>query len=340
MVGLKRSLILINKEFIEFYSSKAWILILILPLFIAFLFATVYHRTDIENYRIAYLPPLRAELRTLLTKSGLQTTAYRRLAAAKAALAQNKVDAVLLPRSTTAPRVQLLVSQSGYQKAVAVSNALNVTLIRIYARPDLPQFEIVGPPPQAASADWIALPLWLIQIILTVCLLQSTGQIAEEKERQTLHSLLVSPLTITEYLAAKLIWSVLLGTAAIMATLFLTKSPARPFPILIFGCLGTLVYSSLAILLGLLAPNALFARTTATVVYLVSSLPLLINNSNLAWKSLLNCFPTFLVQRGFEAALLPLSALDQLTRTGSLLLLQAGALLSLAYFLLKNKGDF
>jgi hypothetical protein len=340
MVGLKRSLILINKEFIEFYSSKAWILVLILPLFIAFLFATVYHHPTIKNYRVAYLPSLRADLRTILTKSGLQMAAYHRLEAAKAALAQNKVDAVLLPRSTTSPRMQLLVSQSGYQKAAAISNALNVTLIRIYARPDLPQLEIAGPPPRTASADWIALPLWLIQIILTICLLQNTGQIAEEKERQTLHSLLVSPLTITEYLTAKLIWSVLLGTAAVMVTLFLTKSPAQPLPILIFGCLGTLVYSSLALLLGLLAPNALFARTTATVVYLASSLPLMISNSNLAWKSLLKCFPTFLVQRGFEASLLPSPIWSQLGQYGGWLLLQAGILLGVNYILLQNKVDF
>jgi ABC-2 type transport system permease protein len=222
---------------------------------------------------------------------------------------------------------------------VAVSTALNATLIHIYARPDLPQFEITGPR-KNASLDWIALPLWLIQIILTICLLQNAGQIAEEKERQTLHSLLVSPLTVTDYLAAKISWSVLLGTAALMITLFLTKSPARPLYILGFGSLGTLVYSSLAILIGLSAPNALFARTVATIVYLASSLPLMINNSDPAWKGLLQLFPTFLIQRGFEAALLSTAALEQAARTGGWLLLQAVTLLGLAYFLFKKKGDF
>jgi ABC-type Na+ efflux pump permease subunit len=338
MAGLKRTLILINKEFTEFYSSKAWIIVLILPLFIAFLFTTIYHQTKIENYRIAYLPPLRPELTAILTKSGLQPVAYPRLTTAKAALEKNKVDAVLLPRSTTSNRFQLLVAQSGYQKAVAVSNALNVALLQIYAQPNLPQFVITGPI-KSASLDWIALPMWLIQIILTICLLQSTSQIADEKERQTLHSLLVSPMTLMEYLTAKLSWSVMLGAAALMVTLFLTRSPAQPLYILIFGILGALVYSSLAILLGLLTPNALFARTTATVVYLASSLPLMINNSNLAWKGLLNNFPTFLILRGFEAALLP-TPLSQLSHLGVLLLLQAGILLGFAYFMLKNKINF
>jgi hypothetical protein len=95
MTGLKRIFILINKEFTEFYSSKAWILVLILPLFITFLFATVYHQTDVTtNYRIAYLPPLRADLRTILIKSGLRTVAYQRLTVAKAALAQNTIAGI------------------------------------------------------------------------------------------------------------------------------------------------------------------------------------------------------------------------------------------------------
>jgi ABC-type Na+ efflux pump permease subunit len=338
MAFLKRIFILINKDLIDFYSSKAWILVLVLPLFITFLFTTVYHRTTTQNYRIAYLPPIREDLQAILTKSGLQTVAYHHQAAAKAALAQNKVDAVLLPRSTASSRFQLLVSPAGYQKAAAVSNALNVTLIRIYAHPELPQFEITGPPP-AVSLDWIALPLWLVQIILTICLLQNTGQIAEEKERQTLHCLLVSPLTIIEYLTAKLSWSVLLGTASLILTLFLTKSPAQPLYILIFGVLGTLVYSSLALLLGLLAPNALFARATATVIYLASSLPLMLNNSNLSWQGILQAFPTFLIRRGFEAALLPTATFGQLTQAGGMLLLQAGVLFGLAYFFTKNKVD-
>jgi ABC-2 type transport system permease protein len=339
MAGLNRIWILINKEFTEFYSSKAWIIVLILPLFIAFLFATVYHQAKVENYRIAYLPPARAELMAILTKSGLQPVAYPQLAVAKTALAENKVDAVMLPRSATSNRVKLLVSQAGYRKAVAVGNALNVALIQIYANPKLPQFEITGPRP-IASLDWIALPLWLIQIILTICLLQNTSQIADEKERQTLHSLLVSPMTLTDYLTAKLSWSVILGTAALMMTLFLTKSPAQPLYILIFGICGTLVYSSLAILLGLLAPNALFARTTATVVYLASSLPLMLSNSDLAWKGLLNNFPTFLILRGFEAALLPTTTLGQLSHFGVLLLGQAAILLGVAYLILKKKVDF
>jgi ABC-type Na+ efflux pump permease subunit len=340
MEGLKRTLILLNKELTEFYSSKAWIIVLILPLFITFIFATIYHRTaENANYQIAYLPPLRSDLAVIFNQSGLRPVAYAKLPAARADLEKNKVDAVLLPTAAASNRIRLLVSQSGYQKALAVSNALNVALLQIYTKAEIPRLEIIGPK-KTAAVDWLALPLWLIQIILTVCLLQNASQIADEKERQTFHSLLVSPLTVTNYLAAKLSWSVILGTAALMLTLWLTKSPAQPFYILTFGILGALVYSSLALLVGLLAPNALFARTVATVIYLASSLPLMVNQVDLAWKGLLNIFPTFLILRGFEAALLPSVVPEQLYSLGWWLLGQAGLLFGLTYTMLKNKVDF
>jgi ABC-type Na+ efflux pump permease subunit len=340
MEGLRRTLILLNKELTEFYSSKAWILVLILPLFITFIFATIYRQTtETANYQIAYLPPLRPELAVIFKQGRLRPVAYSELPAARADLEKNKVDAVLLPMTTASNRIRLLVSQSGYKKAVSVGNALNVALLQIYTKAEIPRFEIIGPKKKAA-VDWIALPLWLIQIILTVCLLQNTSQIADEKERQTFHSLLVSPLTVTNYLTAKLSWSVILGTAALMLTLWLTKSPAQPLYILTFGILGALVYSSLALLIGLLAPNALFARTIATIIYLASSLPLMVNQFDLAWKGLLNIFPTFLILRGFEAALSPPDIPEQLYSLGWWLLGQSGLLLGLTCAALKKKVDF
>lgn len=333
----KRIAILISREFTEFYSSKTWIIVLILPLFITFLFVTVYHQAKLENYKVAYTAKLSPVMTELLTKSQLQLVSYPTLQQAKAALTANQVDAVLYNVKTQPNRFTLLVNQSGYNKAVAISNALNVVLIRTYAHPDLPQIEIEGPP-KNTPLDWIALPLWLIQIILTICLLQNTAMIADEKERQTLHSMLVSPMTLTEYLTAKLVWSTLLGTAALLLTLFLTRSPAHPGYIFSFGVLGALVYSGLAILVGLLAPNALFARSTATVLYLVSSLPLMVNHVGQTWKGLLQCFPTFLIRRGFEAALIP-TARDGVFTFGFWLLIEAVALFLFTGFAFRHQVD-
>lgn len=185
----------------------------------------------------------------------------------------------------------------------------------------------------------MALPLWLIQIILTICLLQNTAMLAEEKERQTLHALMVSPMTMSEYLTAKIGWSTFLGTGAIVLTRFLTQSPAHLHDILIFGVLGSLVYSGLAVLLGLLAPNPLFARTASTALYLFSSLPLMVSNANLAWKNLLNFFPSFLILRGFEASLLATAPHD-LLETGLWLGAEFLVLLLITHLALRRKVDF
>lgn len=337
MNWLRRTSLLFTREFIEFYSSKSWVIFLILPLFIMFLFNTVYRPAKEQTYRIAYTAALQPAILDLLNKSRLHPVKYPHLGSAKQALTQNQVDGVILPKPDAQNRYTLLVAQSGYTKAAAVSNALNVVLIRIYARPGIPQFKITGPSPKQ-HLDWMALPLWLIQIILTICLLQNTAMIAEEKERQTLHALLVSPMTLSEYLTAKIGWSTCLGTGAISLTWFLTQSPAHLPTLLVFGGLGSLVYSGLAVLLGSLAPNAIFARTTSTALYLFSSLPLMVSNANLAWKDLLNQFPTFLIMRGFEAAILP-TAPRELFDIGLWLLGEFLLLLIITHFALKRKAD-
>jgi hypothetical protein len=338
MAWAKRTALLIGKEWTEFHSSKAWILVLILPLFITFLFTTVYREVDVERYTIGHSQELPSQIRRLFISAKINLKSYPTLARASSALNRNKIDAVIVLRSANSKHFTLRVTPSGYQKAVAISNSLNTALIRIYSNPDIPQFVIAGPN-MKPRPDWLALPLWLIQIILTLCFLQNAAMIADEKERQTLHALLVSPMTFIDYFTAKLCWSVILGMGSLTLTLVLIKSPAQFEYILGFGFLGALVYSGLAILIGLLTPNALFARTTATVLYLVSSLPLMIKNMDIAWKSLLNIFPTFMISRGFEAAFNPIPAAECFLLSLGLLV-EALVFLGISYFTLRQKVDF
>jgi hypothetical protein len=338
MSWVKRTALLIGKEWTDFHSGKAWILVLILPLFITFLFTTVYREADVAKYTVGYWGNLPSQVVRLLSSAQITLKSFSGPDGASAALAQNRVDALILPQPGNSRHFTLRVTPSGYQKAVAISNSLNTALIRIYSDPAIPQFVIAGPK-NGPRLDWLALPLWLIQIILTLCFLQNTAAIADEKERQTLHALLVSPMTLIDYFAAKLCWSVALGSGSLMLTLFLIKSPAQTGYILTFGFLGALVYSALAILIGLLTPTALFARSTATVLYLVSSLPLMIKNIDVAWKNWLNIFPTFMILRGFEAAFNTIPA-TELYVLGLGLLSEAMLFLGVSYLTLQHKVDF
>jgi hypothetical protein len=338
MSWAKRTALLIGKEWTDFHSGKAWILVLILPLFITFLFTTVYREVDLAKYTVGHWVKLPSPVDRLLRSAKITVKSFSGPAGASAALAQNRIDALIIPQAGNSRHFTLRVTPSGYQKAVAISNSLNTALIRIYSNPDIPQFVIAGPQ-KGPRLDWLALPLWLIQIILTLCFLQNTAAIAAEKERQTLHALLVSPMTLLDYFTAKLCWSVALGTGSLMVTLFLIKSPAQTGYILTFGCLGALVYSALAIFIGLLTPTALFARTAATVLYLVSSLPLMIKNMDVAWKTWLNIFPTFMILRGFEAAFNPIPS-GELYLLALGLLAEALLFLGVSYLTLQHKVDF
>jgi ABC-type multidrug transport system permease subunit len=213
---------------------------------------------------------------------------YSGLRRAKQALSKNIIDGVIYARRPG--QTALLFNGDSTEKASLVVNAVNAALVRIYAHKNFPQIklEVSGPIRKASS---LALPLWLIQIILTICLLQNSATIAEEKARHTLHSLLVTPVTLSEYFASKVVWSSILGIISLLVTILLTRFAFNPGYLLSFGLMGCIVYSSAALLIGILAPNALFARTVSTTFYLISALPLMIKNSTLSWKKALeiNC---------------------------------------------------
>ena len=178
-----------------------------------------------------------------------------------------------LPNAPNRP--VLLVSKTKAKEAIVIVNAINVALLQLYSRQSIPQFQLVFTN-QSLAVRWLSLPVWLIQVILTVCLLQAAAAIADEKERQTLHSLLISPISFGDYLLSKLAWNSLVGTGAILLTLALTRAPLNLGMVISFGILGGMVYTSISIVIGLFSPSALFARTLATLAYIISALPLMV----------------------------------------------------------------
>lgn len=339
-MSFKRIIILLEKEFQEFYSSRAWIIALVLPLFIAFLFANIYRETENVQYKLAYNPSsTQPQLIQILSVTGIKMTPYNHLNPAKKALAARKVDGILYQPDKHNPfQYNLQVPSTESKKASIIINQLNVALIRLYSHPKIPQInlEITG---KKFDIRWVALPLWLIQIILTVCLLQNTAVIAEEKAKQTFHSLLVSPVTLIDYMSAKIIWNIFIGIASIGLTVILTGFKLDFRYLLLFSFSGCLVYSAGALMIGLLSPNALFARTVSTLTYLISSIPLMAKNTSLKWEKVLNIFPTFAIQHGLENAILQSPFKAESFYYLLLLLVETVLIVGISLFVLKKKID-
>ncbi|MGE5583771.1 MAG: ABC transporter permease [Bacillota bacterium] len=338
-MGLKRIGVLLQKDFLEFFSSKSWIVVLVLPLFVTFLFTVIYHQAESEVFTIAYHGSLQKPLRQILSGPHLQLSARRSLDEAKKALSEGKIDGILLNTSLAGGEIKLLVDKTKAKEMTLIVDAINLALVKAYAPKNLPQVKLSFIN-RTVPARWISLPIWLIQIILTVCLLQAAAAIADEKEKQTLHSLVVSPMTLSNYLLAKVFWNSCVGIGGILLTLALIKPDINLLTVLIFGFLGCLIYAAISILIGLFTPGALFARTMATLVYIISAVPLMLKDLSFSWKSILGVFPSYLVLSGLDQALLKNPVNSTLLFDGAGLILEAGLVLVLISIVLKYKADF
>lgn len=300
---MRRFLVLLQKEFLDFLAGKAWITALLLPLFVTFLFTTVYRDTEQQQFRIGIIANPDAILKPLLDNSGFKITQYPNLPIAQNALEQDEVDGVIYSQDSP-NRFVFLAKGSKASQSAAIVTALNAAFIRVYSKESLPSIDLKTTVPTIQNLSSLALPLWLIQIILTLCLLQSTANIAEEKSKHTLHAILVSPAKLLDYCAAKILWNTLLGLASVLLTTWLTRASYNPVYLISFTTLGCLVYTSAALFIGLVSPHPLMARTLSTTFYLISALPLMLKDSHLAWRNLLNFLPTFSIVQGLERAVL------------------------------------
>ncbi len=335
---LRRIYILIQKDFFEFCYSKSWLIVLMMPLFIGFLYLVVYKQAETESFTLAYTPNTDTALIEIIGKTQIDLKLYPDQNTAKSALTQGKVEGLILEYDGK-NQPSLLIDKARTQEAIFIVNTINWALLNESRTQEASQIKLIYTNEQL-PVRWLSFPVWLLQIILTVCLLQAAAAVADEKEKQTLHSLLISPMSIMEYLFAKLAWYSVIGIGALFLTISITKAPINLWYVLLFGIVGSLTFGALSLLIGLLAPTPLFARTFATVTYLVAALPLMVRDLSFAWKESLYAFPSFLVLKGFEKALLLNSALSEETFWIIGLLAQATVLLLITFFHIRNKSDF
>ncbi|HOJ78341.1 MAG TPA: ABC transporter permease [Bacillota bacterium] len=339
-MNYKHILVLLEKDYREFFSSKAWIVAMVFPLFIAFIFGTVYREAENTKFKIAYLESeAETPLIKLLSAANIATKPYPSLTDARQALKRNDLDAVIYTNTKSENRFSLLIPGNEVKKGLLITNAINIVLIQQFSNESIPQVELeyAG---KTIENRWLALPLWLIQIILTVCFLQNTATIAEEKSKKTLHSFLVSPASMSDYLVAKMLWNSAIGLASLILTIVLTGYKINLPNFLIFGLLGCLFFASLSLLIAIASPHALFARTLSTCVYFVSSLPLMAKDIDLGWKDILNILPTIQIFNGFEAAIMRNALqLNSLTTIISLLI-QTGLMIWITALIYHQKKDF
>ncbi len=334
----QRIITLIRKDLYDFWSSKSWVIVLMMPLFIGFLYLVVYRQAETERFTLAYTPDIDSALIRIVRSASIDLKPFPDRKAAESALSQGKVGGIILENNQT-NRFNLLTDKAKTQEGVLIVNSINLALINASRDRETPQINLIFTE-QSLPTRWLSFPVWLLQIILTVCLLQGAAAVADEKEKQTLHSLLITPMSIMEYLFSKLIWYTMIGIGALFLTITITRAPVDLRYVFLFGVVGSTAFGALSLLIGLLAPTALFARAFATVTYLIAALPLMVRELSFAWKDSLYIFPSFLVLKGFEKALLLDLTQSEVAFWVIGLLAQAGVLLYITGFYVQKKADF
>ncbi|MGE5606931.1 MAG: ABC transporter permease [Bacteroidota bacterium] len=335
---IKRISILIRKDFFEFCFSKSWIIVLMMPLFIGFLYLVVYKQAGAERFTLGYTPMIDSSLLKIIKKSPIDLRLFPDQNTAESALNQGKVDGVIFENGQT-NRFTFLTDKARTQEAVLIVNSINLALINASLDRKTPQVNLTFTD-RSLPTRWLSFPVWLLQIILTVCLLQATAAIADEKEKQTLHSLMITPMSVLEYLFSKSIWYTIVGVGALFLTIGITRAPIDLRYVLLFGVVGSLTFGALSLLIGLLAPTAMFARALATVTYLTAALPLMVRNLSFKWKGNLNIFPSFLILKGFEKGLFLNSTQSEVALSIIGLLAQTSVFLLITNLYIQKKADF
>ncbi len=118
------------------------------------------------------------------------------------------------------------------------------------------------------------LPTWILMLVLLVGFIILPGQVAEEKEKNMLLSLLQTPMHEMEWLGAKVVSGMLLSAVAIVILHLLSNyRPEHMGNYVLFILLGSFCFCSYGVFLGLLCRNQASARTLGVIFYLPHLLP-------------------------------------------------------------------
>lgn len=139
-----------------------------------------------------------------------------------------------------------------------------------------------------------SLPIWILMLVLLVSFVIMPSQVAEEKEKKLLSSLLQTPMREIEWLLAKVIVCMILVCVSLLF-LHLISDMKIGFNIhyILFLAVGTFCFSSYGVLLGFLCRNQATARTLGVIFYLPHLLPAALSEYSAKLSSIAPLVPSF-----------------------------------------------
>ena len=204
-------------------------------------------------------------------------------------LKARSVDGLVVPDDEDPARVAVIVLNKG---AATLAIAQRMAALQIAVEGDRASWLSALHSLQSDALELQAMPTWILMVVLLVAFIVIPAQVAEEKESQTLLGLLQTPMREGEWLAAKLLYGMILMCAAVLALLALGKALAVPWTFWISLLAGCFVFGAMGVALGFLCRNQASARTLGVIVYLPLLLPAALSDQSHSFRRIAPFLPS------------------------------------------------
>lgn len=188
-------------------------------------------------------------------------------------LKDKAVAGILTPDPLEPLRLRLTVVQQTSVDTVTLVQGLSA-LQAVSEQRSLPWIATIASL-QSGLIKQQTLPTWILMMVLLVAFVVLPTQVAEEKEKQLLMAWLQTPVRETEWLAAKLLYGMVLMLISVTALHVMVGGTncADVIGYLAVLCAGGICFGAVGVCLGLLCRSQASARTLGVLCYLPLLLP-------------------------------------------------------------------
>lgn len=208
-------------------------------------------------------------------------------------LKEQEVDGILVPYDGDADRLLLTVLQQESTQTLVIMQRLSA--LQASAAGKEQGWIAAIKSLQAATVKQQTMPTWILMMVLIVGFIVLPVQVAEEKEKQLLLGWMQTPVREVEWLAAKLVYGVVLMLASV-AVLQLTGgvlswTSGVLYLAILFA--GGFCFAALGICIGLLCRNPASARTLGLIFYLPMLLPAALSDMSQELRNIAPLIPSY-----------------------------------------------
>lgn len=233
-------------------------------------------------------------------------------------LGAREVDGFLAPDRGDVSRLRLTVVRQASAETLSILQRLAALQIAVES-PNSNWIATVHPL-QTDSIKRQTLATWILMMVLLVSFIVLPAQVAEEKEKQLLLGWMQTPVRESEWLAAKLVYGVVLMLTAVLALQWMAgEYSSYILSYLTLLCAGGFCFGSLGICLGLLCRNQASARTLGVLCYLPLLLPAALSDLSQELRRIAPLIPSYYFYEPVRAMLLENAGPGIFLRAGILL---------------------